>query len=193
MNQRCLTHFVFFLFHVFWPLFISTIEQHVQCFIMHLLSMVMSRNGMWVLWLTCPTVSHEIFYFILNPKNQKWKYLNFLSSHTNPFCNSVSLSCTVFNGALLFNRFICGPTWVNSTADQTDMFTGSHGKILCGAPFTPADSDALKTAVAACLKETGDGSCPIFAASTNVATGLPYRVMEAWDIRSVTALRGSKY
>ena len=98
----------------------------------------------------------------------------------------------MFYMASSFNRVICGPAWMNSTATQTDMFTGSHGSI-CGAPFAPADSDALKTAVAACLKETGDGSCPIFAASTNVVTGLPYRAMEAWDIRSVTDLRSSKY
>ena len=54
--------------------------------------------------------------------------------------------------------------------------------------FAPANKDALKTAVNACISETGDGSCPIFAAS-NDATGNPYDVMGEWDISSVTSLK----
>ena len=46
--------------------------------------------------------------------------------------------------------------------------------------FAPANKDALKTAVDACISETGDGSCPIFATS-NDATGNPYDVMGEWD------------
>jgi len=56
---------------------------------------------------------------------------------------------------------------------------------FANASFTPADETALKTAVTACLSETGDGSCPIFAAS-NDNTGNPYGVIGTWDVSSVT-------
>jgi len=56
---------------------------------------------------------------------------------------------------------------------------------FANASFTPADKTALKTAVDACLSETGDGSCPIFAAS-NDNTGNPYGVIGTWDVSSVT-------
>ena len=54
--------------------------------------------------------------------------------------------------------------------------------------FAPANHGALKTAVNACISETGDGSCPIFAASKD-ATGNPYDIMGEWDISSVTSLK----
>ena len=53
--------------------------------------------------------------------------------------------------------------------------------------FAPANDGALQTAVDACISETGDGACPIFAAS-NDATGNPYDVMGEWDISSVSSL-----
>ena len=61
---------------------------------------------------------------------------------------------------------------------------------FANASFSPADRDALKTAVDACLSETGDGSCPIFAAS-NDNTGNPYGVIGTWDVSSVTSMYGS--
>ena len=60
------------------------------------------------------------------------------------------------------------------------------------AAFTPADSDALSTAVQACLAEgTGNGSCPIFAAS-NDATGHPYGAIGEWQTGAVTDMSQSK-
>ena len=56
---------------------------------------------------------------------------------------------------------------------------------FANASFTPADKTALKTAVDACLSETDDGSCPIFAAS-NDNTGNSYGVIGTWDVSSVT-------
>ena len=61
---------------------------------------------------------------------------------------------------------------------------------FANASFTPADKTALKTAVNACLSETGDGSCPIFAAS-NDNTGNPYGVIGTWDVSSVTTMEKS--
>ena len=61
---------------------------------------------------------------------------------------------------------------------------------FANAFFTPADRDALKTAVDACLSETGDGSCPNFAAS-NDNTDNPYGVIGTWDVSSVTNMYGS--
>ena len=61
---------------------------------------------------------------------------------------------------------------------------------FANASFTPADRTALKTAVDACLSETGDGSCPIFAAS-NDNTGNPYGVIGTWDVSSVTNMQES--
>ena len=58
---------------------------------------------------------------------------------------------------------------------------------FANASFTPADKTALKTAVNACLSETGDGSCPIFAAS-NDNTGNPYGIIGTWDVSSVTSM-----
>ena len=73
------------------------------------------------------------------------------------------------------------------------------------AAFTPADSAALKAAVGTCvygypnyvctggcLGETGNGSCPTFAAS-NDATGNPYGVMGDWDMSKVTSLENSTF
>ena len=63
------------------------------------------------------------------------------------------------------------------------------------AVFAPADRTALRAAVQSCLSETtvetGDGSCPTFAAS-NDATGNPYGVMGDWDVSKVTSLDNSK-
>ena len=59
------------------------------------------------------------------------------------------------------------------------------------AAFTPADSAALNTAVQACLVETNDGSCPIFAAS-NDATGHPYGAIGEWQTGNVTDMSQSK-
>ena len=59
------------------------------------------------------------------------------------------------------------------------------------AAFTPADRTALNTAVQACLQETPDGSCPIFAA-TNDATGHPYGAIGEWQTGAVTDMNGSK-
>ena len=61
---------------------------------------------------------------------------------------------------------------------------------FANASFTPADKTALKTAVDACLSETGDGSCPIFAAS-NDNTGNPYGIIGTWDVSSVTDMTQS--
>jgi hypothetical protein len=58
------------------------------------------------------------------------------------------------------------------------------------AVFTPADRSALNKAVTSCLSETGDGSCPTFAAS-NDATGNPYGVIGDWDVSQVTSLQTS--
>jgi hypothetical protein len=59
------------------------------------------------------------------------------------------------------------------------------------AVFTPADNAAFTSAKSSCLSETGDGSCPIFAASNVTATGNPYGVMGDWDMSKVTSLSGS--
>ena len=61
------------------------------------------------------------------------------------------------------------------------------GKMTVYPRFYPADSAALNTAVQSCLGETGDGSCPTFAAS-NDATGNPYGVMGDWDVSKVTSM-----
>ena len=61
---------------------------------------------------------------------------------------------------------------------------------FANASFTPADKTALKTAVNACLSETDDGSCPIFAAFPD-NTGNPYGVIGAWDVSSVTNMGSS--
>ena len=58
---------------------------------------------------------------------------------------------------------------------------------FANASFSPAHKEALRTAVNACLSETGDGSCPIFAAS-NDSTGNPYGVIGTWDVSSVTSM-----
>ena len=74
----------------------------------------------------------------------------------------------------------------------------------CQAAFRPVDEDALKAAVGnchrsgwpnwvyhctgGCLGETGDGSCPTFAASLD-ATGNPYGVIGDWDTSLVTGFR----
>ena len=63
--------------------------------------------------------------------------------------------------------------------------------VECTVPFTPANSAALKTAVTACLQETDDGTCPIFAAS-NDATGNPYGVIGKWQTGAVTSMYMSK-
>jgi len=59
------------------------------------------------------------------------------------------------------------------------------------AVFVPVNKNALKAAVNTCLRETGDGSCPTFAAS-NDATGNPYGVIGDWDVSSVTSMYQSK-
>ena len=64
------------------------------------------------------------------------------------------------------------------------------------AVFAPADRTALRAAVQSCLSETtvetGDGSCPTFAAS-NDATGNPYGVMGDWDVSKVTNMYATFY
>jgi len=47
------------------------------------------------------------------------------------------------------------------------------------AVFTPADRDALKTAVDLCVNETDDGSCPIYAGSNSNG------VIGDWDVSKV--------
>ena len=47
------------------------------------------------------------------------------------------------------------------------------------AVFTPADRDALKTAVDLCVAETDDGSCPIYAGSNSNG------VIGDWDVSKV--------
>jgi hypothetical protein len=59
--------------------------------------------------------------------------------------------------------------------------------INAASAFQPANRTALKTAVDACLAETPDGSCPIFADS-NDATGNPYGVIGDWDTSQVTTM-----
>ena len=62
---------------------------------------------------------------------------------------------------------------------------------ICASPptfFKPAGYAALKVAVEACLAETSDGTCPIFAASDDT-TGKPYGVIGDWDISAVTSLQ----
>ena len=61
---------------------------------------------------------------------------------------------------------------------------------FANASFTPTSRTALKTAVDACISETDDGSCPIFAAS-NDNTGNPYGVIGTWDVSSVTSMSQS--
>jgi len=63
------------------------------------------------------------------------------------------------------------------------------------AVFTPEDGNywdgPLKNAIASCLSETPDGSCPTFAAS-NDASGNPYGVIGVWDVSAVTSMENSK-
>ena len=59
---------------------------------------------------------------------------------------------------------------------------------------TPANSTSLQNAVNACLKETPDGSCPNFAASSDsigCGNGGVNGVIGDWDVSSVTDLGGS--
>ena len=105
------------------------------------------------------------------------------------------------------------PVHLTSCSNDLDLFcflflTGSRLQLLYSillvlvlfvggidAVFTPANSDALKTAVGTCtfqgvcsggcLGETADGSCPIFAA--NNGNGL----IGDWDISKVTSLEKS--
>jgi surface protein len=69
-------------------------------------------------------------------------------------------------------------------ADSDFLATGS----CCAPPppWQPASDGAFKTALAKCLAETQDGSCPIFAASNDATTGNPYGVMGDWDMSAVT-------
>ena len=70
------------------------------------------------------------------------------------------------------------------------------------AVFAPADRAVLKAAVGSCtwqhgctggcLGETADGSCPIFAASTEATTGTSYGVIGAWDVSAVTSMQESR-
>ena len=53
------------------------------------------------------------------------------------------------------------------------------------AVFAPADGIALKAAVASCLSETLDGSCPNVAASNVPGTNNPYGVIGDWDVSEV--------
>jgi hypothetical protein len=84
--------------------------------------------------------------------------------------------------------------------NRTDVLQRARALSGTGSGFTPVDSAALKAAVGTCawsnsayvctggcLGETGDGSCPTFAAS-NDATGNPYGVMGNWDVSKVTSL-----
>ena len=48
------------------------------------------------------------------------------------------------------------------------------------AVFTPVDRGALKSAVGACLAETNDGSCPIYAVTNSKG------VMGDWDVSKIT-------
>jgi len=59
---------------------------------------------------------------------------------------------------------------------------------------TPVNGTDLTTAVNACLKETPDGSCPHFAASSDspgCGNGGVNGVIGDWDVSSVTDLIGS--
>ena len=62
------------------------------------------------------------------------------------------------------------------------------------AVFTTGDWTKLNDAVDACLAETADGSCPIFAASNdaNDATGNPHGVIGDWDVSKVESLQDRK-
>ena len=61
-------------------------------------------------------------------------------------------------------------------------------------PFTQIRScpSYLKAAVDACCDETGDGSCPIFAASKD-ATGNPFGLMSEWDVSKIEKMGGSSW
>ena len=72
--------------------------------------------------------------------------------------------------------------------------------LFCGvdggwAVFTPT-GDSLDAAVHNCLSEhsggrsQSNGSCPIFSASIDAATGNPYGVMGDWNVSQVTSLKG---
>jgi hypothetical protein len=91
--------------------------------------------------------------------------------------------------------------------NRTDVLQRARALSGTGSGFTPVDSAALKAAVGTCvfdysakagvctggcLGETGDGSCPTFAAS-NDATGNPYGVMGDWDVSKVTSLENSTF
>lgn len=83
---------------------------------------------------------------------------------------------------------VCNTGFVSSgvtSCSATGVFTPSG----CTLPFKPADRAALKTAVDACISETSDGSCPVFAAS-HFATDKPYGLIGDWDISLVTSLQG---
>ena len=59
---------------------------------------------------------------------------------------------------------------------------------------TPANGTSLQTAVNGCLKETPDGSCPYFAASSDspgCGNGGVNGVIGDWDVSSVTDLSNS--
>ena len=63
--------------------------------------------------------------------------------------------------------------------------------VVC-AVFTPPNDAAFATAKSACLSETTNGSCPVFAASNVPGTGNPYGVIGDWDVSSVTSMYQSK-
>ena len=55
----------------------------------------------------------------------------------------------------------------------------------CYAPFVPADTAALKAAIASCLAETIDGACPIFAGKD--------RLIGDWDVSQITDMTNLFY
>merc|ERR1719331_2885879 len=67
----------------------------------------------------------------------------------------------MFYGALAFKRELCGDAWVNSKADQRDMFTDSPGLIsstVCATArpvFTPQSKPELQDAVNECGSRMG--------------------------------------
>ena len=74
-------------------------------------------------------------------------------SHWN--VSSVTNMDYMFMHATAFKQELCGPTWVNSTASKTDMFTGSSGsssQTPCMPTILFSSNAELKSAFEVCLK-----------------------------------------
>ena len=69
------------------------------------------------------------------------------------------------------------------------VFTPEIGNVLMAS----YGHGPLKTAIDSCLTETGDGSCPNFAASNDTTAGNPYGVMGDWNVSKVTSMRHSTF